>query len=37
MPIGRVISPEFNDETEAYWERQSALEFDFDVGCLRDY
>jgi len=34
VPIGRVISPEFNETTAAYWKRQSALEFDFDVCCL---
>lgn len=34
VPIGRVISPEFNEETAEYWKRQSALEFDFDVCCL---
>ena len=35
VPIGRVISPEFNEETAEYWKRQTALEFDFDVCCLR--
>jgi adenine/guanine phosphoribosyltransferase-like PRPP-binding protein len=37
VPIGRVISPEFNDQTAEYWKRQSRLVFDFDVCCVGDH
>jgi len=37
VPIGRVISPELNDQTAEYWKRQSRLVFDFDVCCVGDH
>jgi predicted amidophosphoribosyltransferase len=34
VPIGRVISPEYNGD---FWKRQSRLVFDFDVCCVGDH
>ena len=34
VPIGRVISPEYNQD---FWKRQSRLVFDFDVCCVGDH
>jgi orotate phosphoribosyltransferase len=32
--IGRVINPDFDDESRELWERQRGERFDFDVCCL---
>jgi hypothetical protein len=32
--VGRVINPDFDDETRELWERQRDQRFDFDVCCL---
>lgn len=32
--IGRVINPDFDEESRALWERQRAQRFDFDGCCL---
>jgi hypothetical protein len=34
VPIGRVINPDFNEENEAYWRRQSKLPYAFDTCCV---
>lgn len=34
LPVGRVISPDFNDANKEFWDRQRAIPFDFDVCCL---
>ena len=34
VPIGRVISPEYNED---FWKRQSHLVFDFDVCCVGEH
>lgn len=34
--IGRVIHPEFSDETGALWDQQRKVPFDFNVCCLND-
>jgi hypothetical protein len=34
VPIGRVISPEYNED---FWKRQSRLVFDFDVCCVGEH
>ena len=34
VPIGRVISPEYNKD---FWKRQSHLVFDFDVCCVGEH
>ena len=32
--LGRVINPDFNDETRELWERQRAIAFDFATCCI---
>ena len=34
LPVGRVISPDFNEANKEFWDRQRAIPFDFDVCCL---
>jgi predicted amidophosphoribosyltransferase len=35
--IGRVINPDFDDETRELWERQRGRRFDFDVCCIKPF
>lgn len=34
IPIGRVITPDFNPAATEYWQRQGARLFDFDACCV---
>jgi predicted amidophosphoribosyltransferase len=34
LPIGRVITPGFSPSVTAYWKKQGAKVFDFDVCCV---
>ncbi len=34
VPVGRVISPQFSDDVQAYWDAQRAIRFRFDACCL---
>ena len=34
VPIGRVITPNWSQQTEDYWNRQSRLDYDFDLCCI---